>query len=138
MDRQTLSNYGWIVICVMVLAVILGLATPFGKYIDNAVQNTIHAYGKAEDDAVKNVGAMQSEWDEMLDLPTSHNTTIPSGAVYYSEMGVSNTGDYTNATAIYKKGDEFPELQNGDVYVYGDYEYRYNVVPYTINISEVG
>ena len=30
MDKETLSNYGWIVICVLVLAVMLALATPFG------------------------------------------------------------------------------------------------------------
>ena len=30
MDKETLSNYGWIVICVLVLAVMIALATPFG------------------------------------------------------------------------------------------------------------
>ena len=37
MDKETLSNYGWIVICVLVLAVMLALATPFGKFISNAI-----------------------------------------------------------------------------------------------------
>ena len=40
MDKETLSNYGWIVICVLVLAVMIALATPFGDYISTAVKST--------------------------------------------------------------------------------------------------
>ena len=40
MDKETLSNYGWIVICVLVLAVMLALATPFGNFISTAVKST--------------------------------------------------------------------------------------------------
>ena len=43
MDKETLSNYGWIVICVLVLAVMLALATPFGKFISGAIENTTTA-----------------------------------------------------------------------------------------------
>ena len=40
MDKETLSNYGWVVICVLVLVVMIALATPFGNYIAQAVKNT--------------------------------------------------------------------------------------------------
>lgn len=40
MDKETLSNYGWVVICVLVLVVMIALATPFGKYIADAVSKT--------------------------------------------------------------------------------------------------
>ena len=40
MDKETLSNYGWIVICTLVLAVMLALATPFGEYIKAGVWST--------------------------------------------------------------------------------------------------
>lgn len=40
MDKETLSNYGWIVICVLVLAVMIALAGPFGNFIANAVKST--------------------------------------------------------------------------------------------------
>lgn len=33
MDKETLSNYGWIVVLVLVLAVLLAIATPFGNFI---------------------------------------------------------------------------------------------------------
>jgi len=55
----------------------------------------------------------------------SHSGTIPEGGVYY--VGVTNmtVGDYSTATATYNPGDSFPAtISEGDVYVYGEYEYR--------------
>ena len=40
MDKNTLSNYGWIVIAVLVLSVMIALATPFGQYIELGVRST--------------------------------------------------------------------------------------------------
>ena len=40
MDKETLSNYCWVVICVLGLVVMIALATPFGKFIAEAVKNT--------------------------------------------------------------------------------------------------
>ena len=40
MDKETLSNYGWIVILVLVLAVMLALASPFGNFVATAVKST--------------------------------------------------------------------------------------------------
>jgi hypothetical protein len=37
MDKETLSNYGWIVICVIVLAVMIALAPDFAEAVKNAV-----------------------------------------------------------------------------------------------------
>ncbi len=37
MDKQTLSNYGWIVIAVLVLCVMIAMATPFGNFIKDGV-----------------------------------------------------------------------------------------------------
>ena len=59
------------------------------------------------------------------------SATIPSGGVYY--VGVTSTavGVYTGYTAKYETGDNMPSTpKKGDVYVYGDYEYRYNLVWY--------
>ena len=39
MDKQTLSNYGWIVVCVLVLAVLIALATPFGTFVQTGVHS---------------------------------------------------------------------------------------------------
>ena len=40
MDKNTLSNYGWIVIAVLVLSVMIALATPFGSFIEQGVRST--------------------------------------------------------------------------------------------------
>ena len=58
MDKETLSNYGWIVICVLVLSVMIALATPFGTFVSDAVQNTTQGLFKTEQNAVeKGLGA---------------------------------------------------------------------------------
>lgn len=38
MDKQTLSNYGWIIILVLILAVLLALASPFGLFVSDAIK----------------------------------------------------------------------------------------------------
>ena len=43
MDRETLSNYGWIVICVLILAVMIALAPVFAAAIKEAVTNAYTA-----------------------------------------------------------------------------------------------
>ena len=53
MDKETLSNYGWVVICVLVLVVMIALATPFGNFIANAVKNTTEALFGASKEAIK-------------------------------------------------------------------------------------
>lgn len=40
MDKETLSHYGWIVILVLILAVMLALASPFGTFVAGAIKST--------------------------------------------------------------------------------------------------
>lgn len=54
MDKETLSNYGWVVICVLVLVVMIALATPFGKYIAEAVKSTTQGLLGASKNALDN------------------------------------------------------------------------------------
>ena len=56
MDKETLSNYGWIVICVMVLAVMIALATPFGSFISVAIKNTTSGLFDVEQRALTSTG----------------------------------------------------------------------------------
>ena len=51
----------------------------------------------------------------------NHSGTIPAGATY-----VSTCGTYGNSDDItYNSGDNFPAINNWDVYCYGDYKYTY-------------
>ena len=56
MDKETLSNYGWIVICVLVLAVMIALATPFGSYISSAVKSTTQGLFDVNKNALNSTG----------------------------------------------------------------------------------
>ena len=56
MDKNTLSNYGWIVIAVLVLSVMIALATPFGTYIENGVRSTTAGLFETSEKALNVVG----------------------------------------------------------------------------------
>ena len=64
MDKETLSNYGWIVIAVLVLSVMLALATPFGGYIKNATLSTLNGFFDTNDKALEAIGLKNDENDE--------------------------------------------------------------------------
>ena len=60
-----------------------------------------------------------------------HSGVIPVGGTYYVKAtGVDYTtflGDYSLAEETLVAGDKFPDkINDGDAYVYGEYEYRYN------------
>ena len=69
MDKQTLSNYGWLVILTLVLAVMLAFATPFGNYVKIATQNTLSAYIETNNKVLDEDYqlSMSDKWDEKLD-----------------------------------------------------------------------
>ena len=54
MNKNTLSNYGWIVIAVLVLSVMIALATPFGNYIQKGTQSTLDGLIDTNDKALFN------------------------------------------------------------------------------------
>lgn len=68
MDKETLSNYGWIVICVLVLAVMIALATPFGSFVSGAVQNTTQGLFDVNQSALNSTGLISID-DQEFDTP---------------------------------------------------------------------
>ena len=52
MDKETLSNYGWVTICCVVVAVMLALATPFGTFIANGVESTTEGFFHVNQNAI--------------------------------------------------------------------------------------
>jgi hypothetical protein len=56
MDKETLSNYGWIVILVLILAVMIALATPFGSFIADAVKATTAGFFSVNQNAMGAAG----------------------------------------------------------------------------------
>ena len=72
MDKETLSNYGWVVICVLVLVVMIALATPFGKYIADAVKSTTQGL----------FGASQNALDKGLSSAAGVTVATPAEITY--------------------------------------------------------
>ena len=133
MDKETLSNYGWIVICVLVLAVMIALATPFGDYISTAVKSTTQGLFDTNKNALNSTGLInigdQSFSDGTGDSGGGNQTTevkreagsiIPNGAKY--TIKATNTVLEGNGT------NKFPDTPaKDDTYEEGDYKYTYNV-----------
>ena len=105
MDKETLSNYGWIVICTLVLAVMIALATPFGEYIKAGVWSTTNGLNDTLNKNMEIAGLYN-------DFGYSHEGEIPEGGIYQNPDGDE-----------YDEKDPFPETQDGDTYVYGNYKY---------------
>ena len=56
MERITFSHYGWILITVIILSVLMSLATPFGMFVNNGIQATTtanYSYKPNENDIKK-------------------------------------------------------------------------------------
>ena len=77
MDKNTLSNYGWIVIAVLVLSVMIALATPFGSFIEQGVRATTEGLLSTSENAMNSAfGDLGVE----VDKPTfEEGYKIPSG-----------------------------------------------------------
>ena len=96
MDKQTLSHYGWIVVMILTLSVILAFATPLGKYVGRGVSNIAIAIGFVNDDAVDDdkLKEKEDQWEDFLGL----DETDPAPPM---------------------------PLTKGQIYRYGEYEYCY-------------
>lgn len=129
MDKETLSNYGWIVICVLVLVVMIALATPFGKFISSAVQSTTEGLFASEKGALGKAGIDAGE----LVFGDSNNggsggssgTEEPGPA----EPGTEEPGEgYSQDSTYTRNGATIPIPsipQAGDTFEEGDYIFRY-------------
>ncbi len=102
MDKETLSNYGWIVICVLVLAVMIALASPFGNFIADAVKSTAQGLFDVNQGALDAAGIVIDD---------------------NGFAGGSGTSTPTKDPAL--NPDDGTTPQDGDTYEYGDYKYTY-------------
>ncbi len=127
MDKNTLSNYGWIVIAVLVLSVMIALATPFGAFIEQGVRATTEGLFDTSKNAVNSsfadlgVQIDDQEFESGYKTPNNEitqNNIIPEGGIYEKVDGTTLSAN-----------DEFPESPElGDKYTYGNYEYRYKQI----------
>ena len=116
MDKNTLSNYGWIVICCLVLVVMIALATPFGKFVGAGFKSSYEGFNSVTDKALGVVGISTGNGSgagtEDPAEPESKNIIPEGGQVVLGET-------------TYNAGEEFPANEDGMKFTYGDYKYTY-------------
>ena len=117
MDKNTLSNYGWIVIAVLVLSVMIALATPFGSYIEQGVRSTTQGLFDTSEKAMNVVGMTAGNGN----FEDGYQTSAPKGLTTLTEktwninieQGKNIWTDGTNT--YYSNGSEHYVL-NGDTW----------------------
>ena len=92
MDKETLSNYGWIVICVLIMAVMIALSTPFGTFIRDAIWSTTDGLFDVQEAALDTI--IQNKtiycWGDSL----TESETI-SWTKYFTDLMNTGTKGYT-------------------------------------------
>ena len=143
MDKQTLSNYGWLVIVTLILAVMLALATPCGTYVGDAVVSVANGFVGTSNEAIDedNIAINQDKWEDKFDYnglsnynhnaselhPGKNDKIIPEGAYY---------GNVNASTGIVTWYDEMPStVSEMDIYVYQDYIYMFSELFYNTNVG---
>ena len=118
MDKETLSNYGWIVVLVLILAVMLALASPFGSFVSTAIKDVTGGFWDVNSTALNSAGVLTDD--------VSFDEEMQKGE---NEWTVPDDGTYTTVNgAVYNAGDVIPkdyQIQEGDTYVDSDYIYKY-------------
>ena len=84
MDKQTLSNYGWLVIVTLILAIMLAFATPFGTYVGDGVVSIANGFAGASDQAIDedNIKTNGEKWDSKFDYSVLKDTDAMPGAKF--------------------------------------------------------
>ena len=93
MDKETLSHYGWIVVLVLILSVMIALATPFGNFIANGVSAITTAFTQSIGNSLGfKVGKLSiTPIDKNLyhDVPDIYDIKIPDAV---SQMILASDG----------------------------------------------
>ena len=84
MDKETLSHYGWIVVLILILSVMIALATPFGNYIKMAVKTTTEGLFTVNKDAMNVAGL------DMEDVVFGDNTE-ENGEIEYEDFTITSS-----------------------------------------------
>ena len=104
MDKETLSNYGWIVICVLVLAVMIALATPFGTFVADAVKSTAQGLFDVNQNALNSTGLINIDGQEFescehdYEVTTTANCTTAGTTTYTCKLCGKSYSEATSAS----------------------------------------
>ena len=95
MDKQTLSNYGWIVICILVIVVMLALAIPFGNFTAGSFKSTTEGFFNVNEEALNSADiSVPSLEMQYTNMPNVSRPINPNGGAALPG-GSGGTGDGT-------------------------------------------
>lgn len=127
--KKLFEQYGGVITTVIAIVALIGIisltiAGPNGGWVGEAFAKVVDGFNEKTTVAVDSIGSSNSAAD---DTPVVIKGVVPLKAFYYRGVTSTATGDYTGAAETLKPGDTMPEIPaTGDIFVYGDYEYRYN------------
>ena len=93
MDKNTLSNYGWIVIAVLVLSVMIALATPFGQYVEQGVRSTTTGLFDTSEKAMNVVGMSANKDDKIESIKNISEINLSQHTYNFNEGYITYDGD---------------------------------------------
>lgn len=156
MDKQTLSNYGWVVVLVLILAVLLALATPFGSFVSTAIKDVTGGFWDVNSASLNAVGldsgevgfaakcGIEGHYENDGKGPHGIATTdCKSGHTYTCECEgwvVPNDGKYTMKTGtVYTAGQQLPcgyTAVSGDKYIDKYYTYSCSSSGWSVSVLD--
>lgn len=72
MDKNTLSQYGWVTIVIIIIVILLGFASPFGMFMKNVAWETIESF-KGEMDKQLDIFSDEPDDDTLSGGSSAHN-----------------------------------------------------------------
>ena len=112
MDKNTLSNYGWIVIAVLVLSVMIALATPFGNYVENAVLSAQEGLITTNNNAFEATGLLGNKTNNENNNTTDgleYTITGPETISKVQDVEFRSTADFDKFQEVRINDQKVPE-----------------------------
>lgn len=107
MDRETLSHYGWIAICCMIMAVMLAFATPLGDYVKDVANGVLGGFVDTNEGALseENMNNIVNDWENefLYNTQTIEDIKVKYELVYYPtiEDAINGTNPTTEANSVF-------------------------------------
>ena len=124
MDKETLSHYGWVVILVLILAVLLALASPFGNFIAGAIKATTAGFFSVNQSALNSTGLInigdQSFDDDGSGGVGDSGEQTPCEHAYESDVVVNCDTVGTITYTCSKCGDTYTEERTTAKHTFDD------------------
>ena len=108
MDKETLSNYGWIVILVLILAVMLALATPFGTFIADGIKSTTQGLFDVNYSALNSTGLINigNQSFDTESIPPAEAPTEPEPIVIKAVRNERTLQEYDTVSEAIEEAEE--------------------------------